>query len=155
MKPAVERVAEALRTQGLEPDIREFVESSRTAEEAARAIGTSVERIVKSLIFTAGEQPVLALVSGSNRVAMQRLAEALEAPVGRADAALVRAATGYAIGGVPPIGHATTLPVLLDADLLQYDLVYAAAGTPNAVFSITPTDLQRITSARVVVLKEE
>ena len=155
MKTAVQRVFDALRDQGVEPQIVEFAESTRTAEEAARAVGTSVERIVKSLVFAAGDQPILALVSGSNRVAPARLAAALGAPIRRADADLVRAATGFAIGGVPPIGHATPLPVVLDEDLLQYDTVYAAAGTPNAVFPIAPGDLLRVTGARVVALKEE
>ncbi len=155
MKTAVQRVFDALRDQGVEPQIVEFAESTRTAEEAARAVGTSVERIVKSLVFAAGDQPILALVSGSNRVAPARLADALGAPIRRADADLVRAATGFAIGGVPPIGHTTPLPVVLDEDLLQYDTVYAAAGTPNAVFPIAPGDLLRVTGARVVALKEE
>jgi len=154
MKPAVERVALALRELGLEPEIVEFAESTRTAEEAARAVGTTVERIVKSLVFTAGGAPVLALVSGSNRVAMDRLSAALEGQVARADAALVREATGFAIGGVPPLGHTTALPVVIDEDLLQYETVYAAAGTPNAVFAIAPQDLVRVTGARVVSLKE-
>ncbi|HVC78883.1 MAG TPA: YbaK/EbsC family protein [Chloroflexota bacterium] len=154
MKAAVQRVHEALLARGVNPRIVEFSESTRTAEEAARAIGTTVERIVKSLVFAAADQPVLALVSGGNRVAIARLAEALGAPVRRADAELVRAATGFAIGGVPPLGHATELTVLLDEDLLRYDLVYAAAGTPNTVFPITPEELLRVTGARVVALKE-
>ncbi len=132
----------------------EFSESTRTAEEAALAIGTTVERIVKSLVFASDDQPILALVSGGNRVATARLAEALGAPVRRADAEMVRAATGFAIGGVPPLGHATELTVVLDEDLLGYDLVYAAAGTPNTVFPITPEELLRVTRARVVTLKE-
>lgn len=154
MKAAVQRVFDALQSCGVEPRIVEFDESTRTAEEAARAIGTAAERIVKSLVFTAGGQPILALVSGGNRVATAKLAEALGAPVRRADAETVRAATGYAIGGVPPLGHATTLSVVLDEDLLRYDLVYAAAGTPNAVFPITPDELLRVTGARVLALKE-
>jgi prolyl-tRNA editing enzyme YbaK/EbsC (Cys-tRNA(Pro) deacylase) len=155
MKASVQRVYAALLNLGIEPRITEYTESARTAEDAARAIGTGVERIVKSLVFVAGDAPVLALVSGSNRVSVERLTEILEAPVRRADAARVRASTGYAIGGVPPVGHATDLTVLLDADLLQYDLIWAAAGTPHAVFPITPHDLLRITGARTVHLKEE
>ncbi|HXT35417.1 MAG TPA: YbaK/EbsC family protein [Chloroflexota bacterium] len=154
MKAAVQRVYDALLARGVNPRIVEFSESTRTAEEAARAIGTTVERIVKSLVFASTDQPILALVSGGNRVATARLAEALGAPVRRADAELVRAATGFAIGGVPPLGHATELTVLLDEDLLGYDLVYAAAGTPNTVFPITPEELLRVTGARVVALKE-
>jgi prolyl-tRNA editing enzyme YbaK/EbsC (Cys-tRNA(Pro) deacylase) len=114
-----------------------------------------VERIVKSLVFVAGEASILVLVSGTNRVSLDRLAEILHALVRRADAARVRASTGFAIGGVPPVGHAADLTVLLDEDLLQYDLIWAAAGTPHAVFPITPQDLVRITGARVVQLKEE
>jgi prolyl-tRNA editing enzyme YbaK/EbsC (Cys-tRNA(Pro) deacylase) len=154
MKAAVQRVHDALLARGVEPRIVEFSESTRTAEEAALAIGTTVERIVKSLVFASDDQPILALVSGGNRVATARLAEALGAPVRRADAEMVRSATGFAIGGVPPLGHATELTVVLDEDLLGYDLVYAAAGTPNTVFPITPEELLRVTRARVVALKE-
>jgi prolyl-tRNA editing enzyme YbaK/EbsC (Cys-tRNA(Pro) deacylase) len=154
MKASVQRVHDALLALGIEPPIREYSESARTAEDAALAIGTGVERIVKSLVFVAGETSILALVSGTNRVSLDRLAELLHAPVRRADAAHVRASTGFAIGGVPPVGHATELTVLLDEDLLQYDLVWAAAGTPHAVFPITPQDLVRITGAQVVRLKE-
>ena len=155
MKAAVQRVETALRALGIAPRIVEFADSTRTAEEAARAIGTEVPRIVKSLVFLAAEDPVLALVSGCNRVSLDKLAAALAAPVRRADAATVRAYTGYAIGGVPPVGHANPLPVLLDRDLLIYDLVYAAAGTPNAIFPITPANLLRITGARPIDLRDE
>ena len=155
MKPAVQRVAAALREKGIEAEIVEYAESARTAEDAARAVGTSVERIVKSLVFVAGDRPVLALVSGGNRVDVARLSSVLGAEVRRADAAVVREATGFAIGGVPPIGHATTLQVVLDRDLLQYDMVYAAAGTPHAVFPIMPSELLRVTGAEVVTLREE
>ncbi|MDB5077240.1 MAG: YbaK/prolyl-tRNA synthetase associated region [Chloroflexi bacterium] len=155
LKPSVQRVATALRALGVAPQIVEFTESTRTAEDAARALGTSVERIVKSLVFTAGGAPLLVLVSGVNRVAVDRLREALGVEVRRADASVVREATGFAIGGVPPIGHATQLPVILDRDLMQYELVYAAAGTPNSVFPITPQDLHRITGARVLDVKEQ
>lgn len=153
-KPAVLRVATALREAGVGAEIVECAESTRTAAEAARAIGTTVEQIVKSLVFTAGGEPLLVLVSGGNRVAVEQLAEALGAPVRRADAALVREATGFAIGGVPPVGHAAPLPVVLDRDLLRYELVYAAAGTPNAIFPIAPNELLRITGARVLDVKE-
>lgn len=155
MKAAVQRVHDALQASGVEPRIVEFSESTRTAEDAARAIGTTVERIVKSLVFVAGDQPVLVLVSGVNRVDMARLAAVLDTDVRRANADVVRAATGFAIGGVPPLGHATALPILLDEDLLPYDLIYAAAGTPNTVFPITPDTLLRVTGARIVAVKEE
>ncbi|MGH2343892.1 MAG: YbaK/EbsC family protein [Chloroflexota bacterium] len=155
MKAAVRRVHDALQASGVEPRIVEFSESTRTAEDAARAIGTTAERIVKSLVFVADDRPVLVLVSGVNRVDMARLASVLGAEARRANADAVRAATGFAIGGVPPLGHATALPILLDEDLLHYDLVYAAAGTPNAVFPIAPDMLLRVTGARVAAVKEE
>jgi Cys-tRNA(Pro) deacylase len=152
MKAAVARVVEALRAVGADALVTEFAESTRTAEEAAAAVGTTVGQIVKSLVFLAGEQPILALVSGANRVDTSKLARAAGAPIRRADAEAVRQATGYAIGGVPPIGHASTLPTFLDMDLLRYDQVWAAAGTPNAVFPIAPADLQRMTAARAIDL---
>jgi prolyl-tRNA editing enzyme YbaK/EbsC (Cys-tRNA(Pro) deacylase) len=155
MKPAVARVAQALREHGIEPAITEFDESTRTAEEAARAVGTEVACIVKSLVFLADDRPLLVLVSGGNRVSPMRLGAALGATIARADAATVREATGFAIGGVPPLGHARPLPVACDADLLLYPTVYAAAGTPNAVFAIAPDVLVRITAARVLDLKAE
>jgi prolyl-tRNA editing enzyme YbaK/EbsC (Cys-tRNA(Pro) deacylase) len=154
MKPSVRRVADALLAVGIEPDIVELADSTRTAQEAAAAIGTSVPKIVKSLVFLADDEPVLALVSGSNRADTALLEQALGKPVGRADANRVREATGYAIGGIPPLGHITPMDVVIDRDLLQYDVVWAAAGTPHAVFSIAPPDLVRVTGGRVVDLKE-
>ena len=152
-QPAVRRVAGALADLGISAEIVEFAQSTRTAEEAALAVGTTVERIVKSLIFMAGDEMLLVLTSGANRVDTARLGEALGVPIKRADASAVRLATGFAIGGVPPIGHASTLPVVIDRDLLQYDLVFAAAGTPHAIFPITPKDLCRITAARILDIK--
>jgi prolyl-tRNA editing enzyme YbaK/EbsC (Cys-tRNA(Pro) deacylase) len=153
-KPAVCRVVTALRASGVNAEIVEFAESTRTAADAARVIGTTVEQIVKSLIFVAGDEPILVLTSGGNRVAVDQLALTLGTPVRRPDASFVREATGFAIGGIPPIGHASPLQVVLDRDLLRYDLVYAAAGTPHAIFPITPSELLRITGARVLDVKE-
>jgi prolyl-tRNA editing enzyme YbaK/EbsC (Cys-tRNA(Pro) deacylase) len=155
MKPAIERVARALRDHGMTVEIIEFAQSTRTAEEAAAAVGTDVGSIVKSLVFLADTAPLLVLVSGLHRVSLDRLGAALGMPVRRADAATVRTATGFAIGGVAPVGHPAPLPVLCDADLLRYGQVFAAAGTPNTVFPIAPRDLVRITHARVIDLKEE
>lgn len=152
MKAAVVRVVEALEAAGVQTNVTEFAESTRTAEEAAAAVGCTVGQIVKSLIFLAGETPILALVSGANQADTARLAKIAGAPITRAPAALVREATGYAIGGVPPLGHAMRLPTYLDHDLFQYDIIWAAAGTPNAVFSVTPGELQRITGAESVDL---
>jgi len=156
MHPSAERVSEALGAQGIESRIIEFPQSTRTAQEAAAAIGTTVGQIVKSLVFLADGRPVLALVSGANRLDVEKVRRALGAAgVERADADTVRAATGYGIGGVPPLGHSQPLPVCLDQDLLQYAEVYAAAGTPHAVFAIAPGQLQQITGAAVVDLAEE
>ena len=151
--PAVKRVAAALADLGVTAEIVEFAESTRTAAEAAQAIGTTVERIVKSLVFMAGDEMLLVLTSGANRVDTDRLGEYLGAAIRRADAAAVRQATGFAIGGVPPVGHTSALPVVIDRDLLQYDLVFAAAGTPHAIFPITPDDLCRITRARILDIR--
>jgi prolyl-tRNA editing enzyme YbaK/EbsC (Cys-tRNA(Pro) deacylase) len=155
VKPSVQRVADALRAAGLGADIQELSASTRTAEEAAAAIGTTVPRIVKSLVFLADDAPLLALVSGSNRLDADRLGAALGRTIARADAATVRSATGFAIGGVPPLGHANPLQVVIDRDLLQYDVVWAAAGTPHAVFPIEPNALVNATGGQVVDLKVE
>lgn len=146
---------EALGALGVEAEIIEFPESTRTSEDAARAVGTTVERIVKSLVFLADGKPILVLASGANRVDARKLAQAVGATrIGKADAEQVRRATGFAIGGVPPLGHAAPLPVFADRDLLALDLVYAAAGTPHAVFGIQPATLLRVTGAQVVDLAE-
>jgi prolyl-tRNA editing enzyme YbaK/EbsC (Cys-tRNA(Pro) deacylase) len=155
VKPSVQRVADALRAAGIDVEIKELSASTRTAEEAAAAIGTSVPSIVKSLVFLADGDPILALVSGSNRLDTNRLGAALGRSISRADAAAVRAATGFAIGGVPPLGHSTAIDVLVDRDLLQYDVVWAAAGTPHAVFPIGPDELVSATNGRVIDLKVE
>ncbi len=154
MKESTRRVVDALEAAGVETRVVEFAESTRTAEEAATAVGTMVGRIVKSLVFVADGQPILALVSGSNRLDTARLSARLDCKIGRANADEVRRATGFAIGGVPPLGHAQPLPVYIDRDLTAYDMVYAAAGTPNTVFPIAPADLIRVTSGTVLDLAE-
>jgi Cys-tRNA(Pro) deacylase len=153
---ATERVRQVLENLGVRLQILEFSQSTRTAEDAATAVGTTVAQIVKSLVFLADSRPVLVLASGANRVDPVRLAVAAGAAGARiANAGEVRAITGYAIGGVPPVGHATPVPVYLDQDLLQFDIVYAAAGTPTAVFAISPQRLQEVTDARVVAVAAE
>jgi len=152
---ASERVAEALRALGVTAEIREFPQSTRTAGEAAAAVGTTVGQIVKSLVFLAGDRPVLVLASGANRVDLAKLALACGVPsVRRASAEEVRRATGFAIGGVPPVGHATPLATYLDRDLLLHDVVFASAGTPTAVFAIAPGRLQALTGAAAADLAE-
>ena len=152
MKASARRVAEALAAAGVQTTVIECAQSTRTAEQAAAAVGTTVGRIVKSLVFMVGQEPLLALVSGANRLDTERLAAHLGRPVRRASTDEVREATGFGIGGVPPVGHARPLAVVIDRDLVAYDVVYAAAGTPHAVFPITPADLQRVTGGVVVDL---
>jgi prolyl-tRNA editing enzyme YbaK/EbsC (Cys-tRNA(Pro) deacylase) len=148
-------VADAARAAGLHIEIERFPQGTRTAADAARAVGSEVAQIVKSLVFMADGAPVVALVSGANRVDPGRLASAIGAgEVRRADGDEARAATGFAIGGVPPFGHATPIAVLVDCDLMAHDRLWAAAGLPDAVFAITPADLVRVSGGRVVDVAE-
>ena len=150
---ADDRVAAAAAEAGLDVTIEVFPAGTRTAEDAARAVGCEAAQIVKSLVFLVDDQPVVALVAGDDRLDPARLAEAMGGTrVSRPDGDAVRAATGFAIGGVPPIGHAQTLPVLMDRRLLVHEVVWAAAGRPDAVFAVAPGDLQRAARARVVDL---
>ena len=133
--------------------VKEFPEGTRTAVDAARAVGCELGQIVKSLVFVAGGRPVVALVSGANRLDERRLAGVAGEPVKKADAETARAATGFAIGGVPPFGHATEIPVFMDRDLLGYAEVWAAAGRPDSVFEISPERLRELSNATVTDLK--
>ena len=154
--PNVARVVAAAADAGLPIEVRRFPEETRTAADAARAVGCEVGQIVKSLVFMADEAPVLALVSGSHQLDPARLAAALEASsVRRATGDEARRATGYAIGGVPPLGHATSLPVLVDRHLLRHPVVWAAAGLPDAVFPADPALLARAAGAREADLAAE
>jgi Cys-tRNA(Pro) deacylase len=154
MHPNAARVAEAAADLGLIVELQVFPDGTRTAEDAARAIGVEVGQIVKSLVFSLDDRVVMALVSGRNRLDEARLGATLGGTaVGRVDADAVRAATGYAIGGVPPIGHPAPLPTAIDEDLLDYAEVWAAAGTPRDVFAIAPADLVRITRGTVAPLR--
>ncbi|MGI9149486.1 MAG: YbaK/EbsC family protein [Chloroflexota bacterium] len=147
---SVARVVAALATHGLEHlPVHEFAASTATAADAAAAIGTGAGRIVKSLVFMDGDQPILILVSGPNRVDVDKVARLVGHKVARASAEQVRQTTGFAIGGVPPVGHLQPLPTYVDQDLMQYEDVWAAAGTPNSVFCIQPRELVRITSGAV------
>ena len=139
---------------GLDIAVREMAASTRTAAEAAKACGVTVGQILKSLVFvgaTSGTYYLL-LVSGANRVNEAAMAAALGESIVRPDAAKVREVTGYAIGGIPPFGHDQPLPTFLDADLLSYDVVWAAAGTPRAVFAVDPTRLKEVVSASSIAM---
>jgi prolyl-tRNA editing enzyme YbaK/EbsC (Cys-tRNA(Pro) deacylase) len=149
---STDRVAAAAAAAGLAVEIREMPQSTRTAAEAAEACGTSLAQIVKSLIFktaTSGE-PVLILVSGKNRVDEKAMKATLGEALKRMDADAVRALTGFAIGGVAPLGSLTPLQTFMDADLMDFDIVWAAAGAPNALFAVAPKALAAATGAAVV-----
>jgi prolyl-tRNA editing enzyme YbaK/EbsC (Cys-tRNA(Pro) deacylase) len=133
--------------------VKSFPESTRTATDAARAVGCELGQIVKSLVFVAGGRPVVALVSGANRLDERRLGAIAGEPVSKADAETARAATGYSIGGVPPFGHATDVRVFMDRDLLGYGVVWAAAGRPDSVFEIEPERLRELSKAVVADVK--
>ena len=151
LEPSAAKVNDAARALSLAIVIRQMDGSTRTAEEAAAACGVTVGQIVKSLVFTGAQsgKPYLLLVSGTNRVNENGVAAHLGEALARPDARSVRDLTGYAIGGIPPFGHATPLATFIDRDLLHYDVVWAAAGTPRTVFPIAPADLLELTGGRV------
>jgi len=140
---AVDRVTAVLRDAGVDAEVREFPEGTRTAPEAAAAVGCEVGQICKSLVFRVGDEPLLVVASGSNRVDEARFGAV------KADARWVRDQTGFAIGSVPPVGHARQIDTVVDEDLLRYDVVWAAAGTPRAVFAIAPGALVEASGGRV------
>jgi Cys-tRNA(Pro) deacylase len=154
LHPNTLRVIAAAREAGLEITTRRFPEGTKTAADAAAAIGVVVGQIVKSLVFGVDNEIVMALVSGSNQLDEKKLAAAAGgSKCSRVDADAVRAATGYPIGGVPPFGHSTQLRVFVDPDLLQYDEVWAAAGTWNDNFGAAPADIVRVSGGVVTDLK--
>jgi prolyl-tRNA editing enzyme YbaK/EbsC (Cys-tRNA(Pro) deacylase) len=150
MSGAIDRFTEAARVAGVDPAIRRFPEGTKTARDAAAAVGVEVGQIVKSLIFMADDRPVLALTSGTNRVDEDRLAVLAGAgSVRRATPEEAREATGFAVGGTPPFGHPGPVTTFCDEDLLGYDQVWAAAGTPDSVFPLSPAELLRVSEAEV------
>jgi len=150
-----DRFRAALEAAALECEIRTLPDSTRTAVEAAAAVGCSVSEIAKSLVFRASDRAVVAVMSGDNRLDPAKLAAALGEEVGRADADFVRAATGFAIGGVPPLGHATPADIFMDEDLFRFDEIWAAAGSPYSVFAIAPARLRDASGASVMELKTD
>jgi len=151
---SVERVRAALLAAGHADSIRAFPEGTRSAAEAAAAVGCEVAQIAKSIVFRAGSRPVLAIASGANRVDMAKLAAATGLAVKRADGGWVRDVTGFAIGGVAPLGHLTPPLVLVDQDLAEFDRIWAAAGSPMHVFETTPSELLRISGGRLADIRE-
>jgi prolyl-tRNA editing enzyme YbaK/EbsC (Cys-tRNA(Pro) deacylase) len=156
LSSTAQRVQDLLTAGGFDCKVVEYTESTRTSQEAADRAGCTLGQITKSMIFRGktSNKPILVLTSGANRVDENRIGGYAGEPVGRADANFVRIATGFAIGGVAPIGHAQPLETYLDEDLLQYSTIWAAAGTPNAIFELTPADLQRMTGGRPVRVKQ-
>ncbi len=148
-----ERVKAALEALSLDCEVLTLPGSTRTAEDAAEAVGCSVGEIAKSLVFRVGDRAVVAVVSGGDRIDTARLSEAVGAEVGRADAGFVRAATGFAIGGVPPLGHAGPVALFMDRGLFRFARVWAAAGSPFSVFAIEPERLRDAAGARVADLR--
>ena len=155
LSPSAQKIQTLLAELGFPYTVIEHAESTRTALEAAERAGCELGQIVKSLIFRGRDssKPILVLTSGANRVNEKRIAEHAGEAIVRADADFVRAATGFAIGGVPPIGHAQKMETYIDEDFLRYPTVWAAAGTPNAIFELKTNDLQKMTDGKVVTVK--
>jgi prolyl-tRNA editing enzyme YbaK/EbsC (Cys-tRNA(Pro) deacylase) len=156
LKASARRVQAALADLGFVFDLREFPQSTRSSAEAAAAIGCTVGQIAKSLVFKArlSGRPVLVIASGANRVDEKKVGRLIGEKIGRADADFVREKTGFAIGGVPPVGHAEPPLTLIDEDLSGFDEIWAAAGTPYAVFRLTPGDLAAITAGQMADVKQ-
>jgi prolyl-tRNA editing enzyme YbaK/EbsC (Cys-tRNA(Pro) deacylase) len=146
LSPSAAKVQTALDAYGLSLQVVELPDSTRTAADAAAAVGCAVAQIAKSLIFrtTRTGRPVLVIASGANRVDEDRIGTLIGEPIGKADAGFVRSETGFVIGGVPPVGHDQAIDTFVDEDLLLYDEIWAAAGTPNAVFKLGKNDLEKI-----------
>lgn len=155
LSPSAERVQKALIEAGFYFQVIELPQTTRSAQEAARAVGCKVEQIVKSLIFRTKEsnRAILILASGGNRVNEIKVSSLLGEPIEKADAEFVKERTGFVIGGVPPLGHCQRLEAFVDKDLLNFEVIWAAAGTPNAVFSLSPSDLLKITGGKVISIK--
>jgi len=152
---AAQRVQKALRALGVDASVVELPSSTRTAVDAANAVGCSVRQIVKSLVFRADPGiPVLVLASGTNRVDVALVSAHVGMALGKADADFVRSTTGFAIGGVPPVGHSQTIMTFIDQDLLAFETLWAAGGTPHTVFALTPQQLVDATRGRVIRISE-
>ncbi len=151
ISPSMQRVQEALDQSGLSLEVVELPRSTRTAQEAADAVGCELGQIVKSLVFRGpdSDRPYLVLVSGHNRADLERVSQLVGESVRMADANFVREVTGFSIGGVAPVGLPESIQTLIDRDLLQYEVIWAAAGTPRSVFSLSPDDLRQLTAGQV------
>lgn len=155
LKESAQKVQNTLIELGYTNTVVELPDSTRTAQEAAEAIGCEVAQIAKSIIFRrkGSDKPLLVVASGINRINEKQLAKQLDEKLGKADADFVRERTGFVIGGVAPVGHSESIMTLIDEDLFQYDVIWAAAGHPKAVFQLTPEELVQMTKGRVVSVK--
>ena len=155
LSSTAQKVQDLLTSRGFDCKVIEFAESTRTSQEAADRAGCTLGQIAKSMIFKGmtTQTAILVLTSGANRVDEKRIGQYAGEPIGRADADFVRRATGFAIGGVPPLGHAQPMKTYMDEDLTQHTTVWAAAGTPNAIFELSPQALQEMTGATIVRVK--
>jgi prolyl-tRNA editing enzyme YbaK/EbsC (Cys-tRNA(Pro) deacylase) len=155
LSPSAQKIQDLLNSLGYNYTVIEHIESTRTAQEAADRAGCELGQIVKSLIFRGKEsgKPILVLTSGANRVDEKRISGYAGESIGRADADFVRTVTGFAIGGVPPVGHPQKMETYLDEDFLQFQSIWAAAGTPNAIFELKTDDLQKMTGGRIIQVK--
>jgi prolyl-tRNA editing enzyme YbaK/EbsC (Cys-tRNA(Pro) deacylase) len=156
LSPSAQKVQNALRQFEVSCRVVELPGSTRTSKDAAEAVGCKVEQIAKSIVFQGKQsgKPILVVASGSNRISEKKLRDLVAEPVKKADADFVREQTGFVIGGVPPVGHVKPLDIFIDEDLLKYDEIWAAAGTPHAVFRLTPAELVRITASKVVNISQ-
>jgi len=155
LSPSAQKIQDLLKTLGYAYTVIEHAESTRTAQEAADRAGCELGQIVKSLIFRGrnSSKPILVLTSGANRVDESLISQYAGELIGRADADFVRGVTGFAIGGVPPIGHQEKIETYIDEDFFQFQTIWAAAGTPSAIFELTPSHLQSMTGGKVVRIK--
>ena len=156
LAPSAQKVQDALAERGFTNQVVEMPASTRTSAEAAAAVGCTVGQIAKSLIFKGKHSgtAILVIASGANRVSEKKVAAVVGEPIEKPDAEFVRAQTGFVIGGVPPLGHATPLRTLIDPDLLTFEVIWAAAGTPNALFKLLPSELVAMTGGTVADVKQ-
>jgi prolyl-tRNA editing enzyme YbaK/EbsC (Cys-tRNA(Pro) deacylase) len=155
LSTSAKKIQDLLNSLGYNYTVIEHAESTRTAQEAADRVGCELGQIVKSLIFRGktSNKPILVLTSGTNRVDEKLISQYAGEPIGRAEPDFVRAVTGFAIGGIPPVGHTEKMETYLDEDFLQYSVIWAAAGTPNAVFELKTEELQKMTEGKTVKVK--
>ncbi|MGQ9636166.1 MAG: YbaK/EbsC family protein [Thermodesulfobacteriota bacterium] len=155
LSSTTQKVQEILRSLGFQNEVVEFSITTRTSAEAAQAVGCEIGQIAKSIVFRGEktDRPILVIASGPNRINEKRIEERISEPLGKADANFVRQKTGFVIGGVPPVGHLEKMEIFIDEDLMKYEVIWAAAGTPRAVFKLTPLELIKMTRGQVISIK--